>query len=106
MAAKSGGENEFWEKSPVDSADTLWVKNFAKMSILLHFRDTRFFAFYAEIQNGQQKWGKTILGKSRQQTILLRFRDKCFFAFYAEIQDGCQSGGKMILGEVASTLCR
>ena len=46
MAAKSGGKVIFCEKSPVDSADTLWVKIFveialsrsiSKINALLHF---------------------------------------------------------------------
>ena len=32
MAAKSGGKVIFCEKLPVDSADTLWVKNFVKIA--------------------------------------------------------------------------
>ena len=32
-------ENDFWEKSPVDSADNLRVKNCVNRSISLHFRD-------------------------------------------------------------------
>ena len=26
-------ENDFWEKWPLDSADTLWVKNFVKIDL-------------------------------------------------------------------------
>ena len=51
-------ENNFWEKSPIDSADTLRVKNCRNCSISLHFRDKRIFAFYAEIQDGCKKWRK------------------------------------------------
>ena len=65
-------ENNFWEKSEVDSADTLWVKSFLvkvasrlatyptgqkirrNRSISLCFQDERFFAFNAEIQDGRQ----------------------------------------------------
>ena len=56
-------EKDFWGKSPVDSADTLWVKNFVEIT-LSHslFEINKFFAFYTEIQNGHQ----TIFGKSRQ----------------------------------------
>ena len=50
-------ENFFQKKSPVHYTDTLWVKNFRQnRSILLCFRDKRVFAFYAEIQDGRQKW--------------------------------------------------
>ena len=33
MAAKNGGENNFWEDLPVDSAYTLWVKNFVEIAL-------------------------------------------------------------------------
>ena len=33
MAAKSGGKTFFCEKSPVESADTLWVKNFVVITL-------------------------------------------------------------------------
>ena len=39
---------------PVDSAGILRVKNFVEIS--LRFRDKLVFAFYAEIQDGRQKW--------------------------------------------------
>ena len=53
MATKSGGKR-FLGKSPVDSADNLWVKNF--ISISLQFQDKRAFEFYTEIEDGRQKW--------------------------------------------------
>ena len=62
-------ENDFWEKSPVDSADTLRVKNFVEITLSRSVSkiNTFFFAFYTEIQNGRQKWRKkTIFRKSRQ----------------------------------------
>ena len=65
-------ENDFCEKLPVDSAETLWVKNFVQKilskslcvgqkfprnrSISLCFRDKHIFAFNTEIQDGRQKW--------------------------------------------------
>ena len=59
-------ENDFWGKSPVDSADTLWVKNYVKITLSHSVSEINtFFAFYAEIQNGRQ----TIFGKSRQQIL-------------------------------------
>ena len=62
------------------------------------------FSFYAEIQDGRQKWREYEFWekspvdcryhkgqKFRQnRSILHRFRDKCVFAFYAETQDGHQ----------------
>ena len=89
-------------------------------SILLCFRDKHVFAFYAEIQDGHQKWpGKTFLVKvvsrlatypacqkfHRNCSISLRFRDKQVFAFNAEIQDGHQKWpGKTFLVKVVSRL--
>ena len=35
---------------------TLWVKNFVEITLSLRFRDKPGFAFYAEIQDGRQKW--------------------------------------------------
>ena len=49
-------ENDFWGKSPVDSADTLRVKNFHQnlLSFLHSYRDKCVFVLYAEIQDGRQ----------------------------------------------------
>ena len=61
------GENDFWKKSPVDSADNLWVKNFveialsrsiSKINVFLHF--TQKFKMAAE------SGGTTIFRKSCQ----------------------------------------
>ena len=51
-------ENDFLGKSPVVSAVTLWVKNFIEIAIYISqcFRDKYVFVFYAEIQDGHQKW--------------------------------------------------
>ena len=51
-------ENNFWEKSPVNSADTLWVKTkiSSKSFYLAPFLDKCFYAFYTEIQDGHQNW--------------------------------------------------
>ena len=47
----------FCKIMPVDSADTLWVKNFVEIALSRSVsRDKRAFAFYAEIQDGRQKW--------------------------------------------------
>ena len=54
MATKKWQENYFWEKSPVDSADTLRVKNFIKIALSRTVIEMN--AFYAEIQDGHQKW--------------------------------------------------
>ena len=70
--------------------------------LLLYFF---FCVFYAEIQDGRQKWWEnnfckkspvdsadTLAGEKfrRNRSISLSFRDKLAFAFNAEIQDGRQ----------------
>ena len=104
MAAKSGGENDFSEKSPVDSKYPVGQKFHRNCSISLRFRDKRAFAFKAEIQDGRQKWrendfsekspvdSKYSVGQKfrRNCSISLHFQDKRVFAFKAEIQDGRQ----------------
>ena len=47
-------ENDFCKKSPVDSADIVWVKNFIEIAL------SRVFSFNAEIQDGRQKWRENI----------------------------------------------
>ena len=54
MADQKWRENYVWGKSPVDSAYTLWVKNFVE--IILSSTVIEINAFYAEIQDGRQKW--------------------------------------------------
>ena len=50
-------ENDFWEKSPVHSVDTLWVKNFVEISLSGTVPEINvFFCIYAEIQDGCQNW--------------------------------------------------
>ena len=59
-------ENDFWGKSQVDSADTLWVKSFVKITLSRSVSEINtFLAFYAEIQNGHQKrWENDLWQKS------------------------------------------
>ena len=64
---KVAGKNNFWEKSPVDSADTLWVKNFVKIALSRsvskinpHLRLTQKFKM------ATKSGGKTIFGKRHQ----------------------------------------
>ena len=63
-------ESDFWEKLPVESTDTLWVKNFveialsrtiSKKNVFLHFRQK----FKMAAKNGK----KVIFVKSRQYTL-------------------------------------
>ena len=101
MAANTGGKAFFCEKSPVDSAYMLWVKNH---SISHHFRDKCAFVFYTEIQDGCQKWWEsdiclkspvdcsyTLWAKNFVEIALSRTVSKISVStFHAEIQDGCQ----------------
>ena len=108
-------ENDFWEMSPADSADTLWVKILSNSLYILHrywdkcsFVLFCFFCFFLHFMQkfkmtAKNGW-KTIFGKLVNRlcrypmgqkicwnhSVLHPFRDKCVFAFYAEIQDGCQ----------------
>ena len=98
-------ENDFWEKSPVDSADTLWVKYFVKITLSRSVsKINAFLHFMQKFKMAAKSGGKRFLGKvtsrlcrypvgqkfRRNHSISIRFRDKHFFAFYAEIQDGRQ----------------
>ena len=57
MAAKSGGKAIFCEKRPVDSADTLRVKNFVENALSRTIaKIKKRFCIYVEIQDGRQKW--------------------------------------------------
>ena len=67
MAAKNGGENDFWEKLPGKAAYTLQVKKSCRNCSILHpFQDKCVFAFNAEIQDDRQNGGKAIFWKSCQ----------------------------------------
>ena len=60
-------ENDFWDYSSIDSADTLRVKNFIEISLYHSVSETNaFFLFYTEIQDGRQKWRENDFGKSRK----------------------------------------
>ena len=83
--------NDFWEKSPVDSADTLGVKTFNK---IVH-RNSRWLPkmagkrFLEKVTS--QLWRYPSNPKfQRNCSITYGFRDKCVFAFYAEIPDDHQ----------------
>ena len=56
MAAKNDGKTNFWEKSPDDSADSLGVKNFVKISLFHTISEINAFSlFLPEIKDGSQK---------------------------------------------------
>ena len=72
MAAKYGGENEFWEKSPVDSTDTLGVTNFNKIALSCTVSEINaFLRFTQKFKMPTQMTRKTIFGKSHQLTLLI-----------------------------------
>ena len=67
MAAKSGGKTIFCEIMPVESADTLWVKNFVKIALSLSISEINtFFHFMQKFKMAAKSGGKTIFGKGRQ----------------------------------------
>ena len=79
MAAKSGGKKLFCKKLPVDSADTLWVKNFIEIALSHPVSETNvFFAFYAEIQDGRQMWRENNFGEKVASRICRYPVDKKF----------------------------
>ena len=74
MAAKNGGENNFWQKVQDDSADTLGVQNYVEITRshaiseingVLHFTQK----FKMAAKNG----GKTILSKKCHRTLGVKF---------------------------------
>ena len=65
MAAKNGGKPTFGESGQQTLPIPLGLKFRRNCSSSLRFRDKHVFAFYAEIQDGHQKWrAKDFLGKS------------------------------------------
>ena len=102
-------ENVFCEIMPVDSADTLRVKNFVEIAPS-HFisKINTFLHFTQKFKMAPKSDGKQFLSKvgsrlckypggqncHRNLFISLHFRDKHVFAFYAEIQDGRQKKRK------------
>ena len=60
-------ENDFWEKSPVDSADTLWIKNFVEIALSCTVsKINTFLNFTQKFKMAAKSGGKTIFAKSRQ----------------------------------------
>ena len=55
-------ENDFCEKSPVDFADTLWVKNFIKIDLSRSVSEINVFLHFMAAKNGR----KIIFAKSCQ----------------------------------------
>ena len=58
-------ENDCWEKSPVDPADTLRVKNFVEIALAHSVSKINMFLhFMQKFMMAAKKGGKTIFGKS------------------------------------------
>ena len=106
MAAKSVGQTIFGKKLAVDSADTLGVKKFVKITVSRSVSEVNMFLRFTQKFKMAAKRGRKAVfwqnvasrlcrypagQKFRQnRSISLRFRDKHVFAFYTEIQDGRQ----------------
>ena len=54
------------EKSPVDSVDTLRVKNFVEIALSRSVSETLFLRFTQKFKVAARSGGKTIFGKSRK----------------------------------------
>ena len=106
MATKYGGETDFWEKTPVDYADTIEIKIFVEIALTHTVSEMNAFLDFTQkfkLTNKKWRendfWGKVAstiyrypVGQKfrRNHCILHHFQDKCIFAFYTEIQDGHQ----------------
>ena len=54
-------ENDFWEKLPVDSADTLWVKNSVEIALSCSISEINvFLRFMQKFKMAAKSGGKTI----------------------------------------------
>ena len=59
-------ENDFWEKSAVDSAATLWVKNFVEIALSRSISEiSRFLSLTQKFKMAAKSGGKTIFAKIR-----------------------------------------
>ena len=78
-------ENDFCEKSPVDSEDTWQVKNFIEITVSRSLSEINtFWCGKLPVDCADNLRVKNVV------EISLRFGDKHIFAFYTEIQDGRQ----------------
>ena len=63
-------ENDFWEKSPVDSAHNLWVKNFVKIALSCSISEINtFLCFTQKFKMAAKSGRKTIFAKTHQYTL-------------------------------------
>ena len=68
MAAKRGGKTFFFFNKimPVDSADTLWVKNFVEISLSLSISEIN--CFMQKFKVATKSGGKTIFEENYKKT--------------------------------------
>ena len=113
MAAKSGGKTIFGKKSPVDSADTLWVKHFIKIALSRSVSKINAFFCFTQIQDGRQKWRENDFWKksldSADTLWVKNFVEIALSHSVSEINPylrlmqkfkmATKSGGKMIFGK-------
>ena len=108
-------ENDLWEMSPVDSADTLEGKKFQQNHSISHrFQDKCVYVFYVEIQDGCQKWrendfwkkspvnsGDTLVIKNFNEIALSRIVSEInvFLRVTQKFKMATKNGGKMIFGK-------
>ena len=60
-------KNDFWENSPLQSAVTLWVKNFVEIALSRTIIEINvFLCFTLKSKMAAKNGGKTTFGKSRQ----------------------------------------
>ena len=66
-AYKNDAKNNFWEKSPVDSTDTLGVKTFDKIVLSLTvFKINAFMCFTQKFKMASKKWWENDLWEMSQ----------------------------------------
>ena len=105
-------ENDFWEKSPVDSAETLWVKNFVQIVLSRTVIEINtFLPFMKKFKMAAKNSGKTIFGKSHQYCLQISCGSKistksrtvseinAFLRFTQKFKRAAKNGGEKIFGE-------
>ena len=111
-----------WEKSPVDSADTVRGKNSVKITISRTVLEINVFLHFTQKFKMAAKNGrKTIFGKvssklcrssveqkfRQNRCISHHFEDRCVFAFLRRNSRWLPNmAGKQFSGKLASVLCR
>ena len=108
-------ENDFWEKSPVDSTVTLGVKNFNKIALSCTVTEINAFCVLHRNSRYLQKWRKKrFLGKvtsvdSADTLGVKTFNEivlshtvseiNAFMCFMQKFKMAAKNGGKMIFGK-------